>query len=230
MRRLRFRGSRVEKFYRREDLLVDDDALKERIQSIEKISRSYEGVVPITFRWEANTLIADQQRLRRDPLPTDKEHKLRLLVALAGLIEQISPQIVHGDVCQKNLLFDGIRLHLIDWEPALRQMRDGRETMLYTEPYLSRRDRREEKLSSQTDKIGFFYLCFRILYGRYPFDDARRVVWLRQHSDLEITPIVEYDFLSLNFSQVLHLAEQSAGWKVNCGVMLRGRSKAESDE
>ena len=212
-RRVRYRGERVEKRYRREALLTDDAALKTRLRLIEEVSAEHPTVPATSFRWEDDALILEQTRIRPQPL-TEPGDPLMLdaLQGLAILLDTLSPVIVHGDVVRKNLVFDGAHLHLVDWEPALRQIRNGRPTLLYTEPYLSLRDRADGTLSTETDKLGFFFAAHRLLHGKSPLPALGALVTARRQERRCITPIPEEAFMNRSFGELLDLAEDSEHW------------------
>ena len=152
-----------------------------------------------------------------------------ILEQLAELLDMISPTLVHGDITLKNLIFDGERFQLIDWEPCLFQIRDGREMLLYTEPYISREDRRRGELSFQTDKLGFFFLCIRLFGRRRPFEEPRRVIFERQHSDVEITPVPESELFNLSFSELCRFAQRRKEWSVHFCMSAAGTLMEKSE-
>jgi hypothetical protein len=131
---------------------------------------------------------------------------------LAGKLDDLSSTLVHGDITRKNLVYDGKCFQLVDWEPALRQRRSGRATLMYTEPYLSERDRFDQRLSVETDKISFFFVCWRVIHGGNPIDRARDLVRARTRREGAVTPIPESDFLKLPFRDLPRLAKESGQW------------------
>ena len=213
-KRIRYCGDWVEKSYVREELLIGDDALHERCRAIEVLSQLYETVPETSFHKDGAHLILRQRRIKKAPRPS-AECAYTALVSLADLLTATSPHTVHGDVCLKNMVFDGRHLHLVDWEPALKQVRNGRETLLYTEPYLSESDRLRGSLSSETDKLGFFFSAFRLLHGRSPISEVRQWVHRRQRSSVPITPMLEASFMDLSFKNILELAQASKGWRLS---------------
>jgi len=214
VRRIRFRGSRIEKRYLREDLLVDDCVLAQRIDRIEQCSEKLEGFPRTGFHWEADTLVLSQDRIRKQPLPEDRAQLLEPLQRLGQLFEALSPGLVHGDVARKNLVFDGSTLWLVDWEPALYQLRNRRPTLLYTEPYLSIGDRQAGRLSMETDKLGFFFCCFRLLHGRNPLSSIRELALRRQQEPVPITPVPEEKLVRFTWSQILDLVSSLPNWSL----------------
>ena len=95
-------------------------------------------------------------------------HLLEPLTVLANELNQINVSIPHGDIVKKNVLWDGSNFVLVDWEPLLEY---GAEPTIFfksTKPYISRSDIKNSKITSNTDKIAFFYFCRKQLYGWFP--------------------------------------------------------------
>ncbi len=69
--------------------------------------------------------------------------------------------LVHGDVHRKNVLVDeaGRFAHLIDWEPALRQLRDGRAVWMCTPGWQDPDDIACRTVSVRTDLLGVWRLA-----------------------------------------------------------------------
>ena len=118
-------------------------------------------------------------------------------------------------ITKKNLILDSNKLYLIDWEPCLKQIRRGYSTLLYTEPYRSLNDIKNNILSYETDKIAFFFSCLYILYRRRPLGVLREIVLARKKQAICITPIHESTFVLLNFQELVNLAIENKNWKLN---------------
>ena len=215
-RRIRYRGGKIEKRYARSDLLVDDATLEARITTIAALSRAHGAIPETTLEVDGEHLVLEQTRISRgDRLPPGDPRVGPALDGLAALLDAIAPHIVHGDVCRKNLVFDGEQLHLVDWEPALRQLRDGRDTLLYTEPYISLGDIARDTLTTETDKLGFFFLCLAIHHGPGRIEKTRALVRARRTEQRCMTPIDEQAFMALSFAELNDLAERSDDWRVS---------------
>jgi hypothetical protein len=215
-RRIRFQGDKIEKRYERSHLLVDDATLQTRITCITALSRAHEAIPLTTFRVEGEALVLEQARVSPNDRPSPGDPRVGpALRGLAALLDAIAPHIVHGDVCRKNVVFDGEQLHLVDWEPALRQLRDGRATLLYTEPYISLGDIAGDTLTTETDKLGFFFLCLTLRHGPGRIDQTRALVRARRTEQRCMTPIDEGAFMALSFAELNDLAERSGDWRVS---------------
>jgi len=160
--------------------------------------------------------VLEQKKLHPKTWPEKSSDKLiKILLKFAEELDNISSAIVHGDITKKNLILDSNKLYLIDWEPCLKQIRRGYSTLLYTEPYLSLNDIKNNILSYETDKIAFFFSCLYILYRRRPLGVIREIVLARKKQAICITPIHENTFVLLNFQELVNLAIENKNWELN---------------
>jgi len=95
-------------------------------------------------------------------------HLLEPLTALAHELSQINISIPHGDIVKKNVFWDGSNFILVDWEPLLEYGAEPAILFKSTKPYISRLDIKNSKITSNTDKIAFFYFCRKQLHGWFP--------------------------------------------------------------
>jgi serine/threonine protein kinase len=71
---------------------------------------------------------------------------------------------IHGDINRKNILYDAQRgFVIVDYEPSLLQIINGVKKYIVTQPYISKLDIEEKRITVRTDKIGFFYFVLRSL-------------------------------------------------------------------
>ncbi len=203
-RRIQYGVSEIEKRYPRDVLLVDDSSLSRRLSVIESVTAEQSTLPTTRFSWDGATLVLRQERVRPTGRPSVGSVAANTaLEELAVVLDQISERVVHGDIAMKNLLYDGRSLRLVDWEPALRQRRQGRETLLYTEPYLSINDRMNDRLSAETDKIGFYHVARRLLVGQTDWGGVTGLIMARTRGEGRITPIPEAQFVRLHFREIL---------------------------
>ncbi len=66
--------------------------------------------------------------------------------------------LIHGDLHLKNLLVNNDDIHIIDWEPSLRQMIGNLNTLMYTAPWIDPEDKESRELSINTDLMCFYRL------------------------------------------------------------------------
>lgn len=109
---------------------------------------------------------------------------------------------MHGDMNPTNILFDGRQLLLTDLEPSLRQMRGRNRVVMSSVGLRSLRDLRNNAITIETDKIGFFLFC-RWAFGiPYDIDDPREF-GRKRRAGFELLPIKESCFMELEFRDIL---------------------------
>ena len=170
-----------QKRFQRRHLLLDDRLLNRRLTAISRLGHTSRHVPWTQFSHRGPLLLQTQERIVRCARPGgDVDGCVAALKRLAAFFDGLNGRVVHGDVTSKNLIFDGSEYMVVDWEPSLLQIRDGCKTLMYTEPYISHADRSAERLSVETDKLGFFYTAHRIVHGYRALSDIRRLIWLRR--------------------------------------------------
>lgn len=195
------------KFYKSEDLLDLD--WKTRVSAIQRLSLQCD-LIPKTefFQGENGGLQYVQLRVRRgQPKPESVKVSLR---QLAEELEQLTVNnFIHGDINYKNLLFDGNSYKLIDLEPSLFQRRNGRKTLMYTPPYIALSDLQNDTLTSNTDKVGFYFFCRRMLNPITHFSPLYEMQRIQSGFSIieRFTAISERDFCVLSFPDILNLGD-----------------------
>ena len=62
-----------------------------------------------------------------------------------------------------NVIYDGIRLNLIDLEPSFNQIKYGKKVVMSAVPLRSLNDLKNKTITEETDKIGFYLTCNRLM-------------------------------------------------------------------
>ena len=143
------------------DIKFDAERCAQRIKNINSITRnSTESNLIITnidnIYFSVSRLICKNFRI-----------KLPIKNLLRKLAEDIdfyhTKDLIHGDIKFSNIIIGDQAIYLIDWEPILEYSTNGRYTFRSTMPYISSSDILNGIISSCTDKIGFYFLCLRLL-------------------------------------------------------------------
>jgi len=148
------------------DLIVDKALLQKRIRSIEVASRMNPAVQLQEFSEEGNWVTRRAERVLAVGAPTGSKlfQSLELLAERLDLL--VIDGVVHGDIKRANLVWDGSRWVLIDWEPVLIWRNARGETVFrVTRPYLHPDDFRSKIVSQYTDKMGFYFFARNALEG-----------------------------------------------------------------
>lgn len=74
-----------------------------------------------------------------------------------------SKNLIHGDIKFSNLIITKNYIKLIDWEPILEYSISNKNYFRSTMPYIASEDIINRKITKATDRIGFFFLCKRII-------------------------------------------------------------------
>jgi len=197
--------SKVTKNYLITDLLDFD--WQSRVELIEQISSSLTLIPKISFtQTVANELLYHQQLVVKERCP--KESILAKLQCLALELDDFSATgLVHGDICYKNILYDGFAFRLVDLEPSFNQIRNGRSVLLYTPPYIALDDYKNNNLTSATDKVGFYFFCKRLLDPIINFSPRRLMKNIECGESLVqiFTGINEAEFIEMNYESIFKI-------------------------
>ncbi len=97
-----------------------DSNFHERVANIEALTRTVCWAPKTTFKTQHNHLVQVQEFVPHGSERPQRQH----IVSLANKLDA-ELNFVHGDLCRKNMIFDGQQLWVIDWEPSLYQFRKG---------------------------------------------------------------------------------------------------------
>ena len=159
----RFKTSRRWDF---SDLIVDKGLLQKRIRLIEVAARMNPAVQFQEFSEEGNWVTRRAERVLAVGAPTGSKLFQSLELLAERLDSLVIDGVVHGDIKRANLVWDGSRWVLIDWEPVLVWRTARGETVFrVTRPYLHPDDFRSKIVSQYTDKTGFYFFARNALEG-----------------------------------------------------------------
>ena len=184
-----------------------DSNFNNRVANIEDLTRTVCWTPKTTFDADQNHLIQSQEFIPHCSERPQRQHILNLANQLDAELN-----FVHGDLCRKNMVFDGHQLWVIDWEPSLYQFHKGAKQFLVTEPYWASDDRSEECVSAKTDKLAFFFTAFKIVHQRDPLVYLREWIKVRQLRAVPMTPIAEGELVALSFTELITLVDHSEQW------------------
>lgn len=193
------------KIYRQTDLLGREKDIVDRIEFINKYSPSI-SVLATTSIWKNGTNYEYKQQFIRK-LTFRKHNKSFLVNKLKVLAKELDHILdygfVHGDLNMKNILFDGTKFCIVDLEPSLYQIKNKKKQLMMTPPYWSYNDIQNNTVSNESDKIGFFCFCCRVLNYNFFIKDRIRLTKKRQKEFVEFLPINENKLVSMNYDDLL---------------------------
>lgn len=153
------------KRFERSTLCDPPDAIARRCELIDFLASDL-AIFPLArHEHSADAILQFQERISgRPPLTIASASMAYPLAALAERLEQMTANgFVHGDITVTNTVWDGQTLHLIDFEPSLRQRYRDRIVVKSPKEIRACRDRSERRVTTRTDRLGFFFLCARLL-------------------------------------------------------------------
>ena len=186
--------------------LLDHD-VEERLRHIEHLSMTANWVPQTTFSTDLEILIQHQERIFVSKAMPVFDHVCQLATQMDADLN-----FVHGDLCRKNILFDGSQLWVVDWEPSLRQIKLGVQQFMATEPYLAMEDRQRCELTRKTDAVSFFFTALGMLYPDKILQNKAEWSRVRKIRNILMTPISENAMNQMTFFELVVLAKESKNW------------------
>jgi len=194
------------KTYCLSDLLDPMEQIRLRVDQIQTLSAQFSLIPEVEFQWTDSSLIYRQAKVRRrDSRSISLESRRTVVQQLAEDLDRLTETgFVHGDINRKNVICDGERFHLVDLEPSLRRIKHGRPTLMYTPPYISLNDLKQDQLSQETDKIGFYFLAMKTLNPDFQLRDVRQLMQRRLSEGINLLPVAENDFVDWSYLQIFN--------------------------
>jgi len=112
----------LKKTYEKENLHWEWELILERCNLIEHASRNFDFIPKVKFINLDNELIYNQTLVEKHNFnKIEKNEKLAILHYFANNLQKMTDfGLIHGDIKRSNVVFDGIKLNLIDWEPSFK--------------------------------------------------------------------------------------------------------------
>ena len=191
------------KTYPLRSLLCSKTNLQQRVEQINLIGRAELPSVPrVTANLHHSEVSVSQDLI----IPTDRsEYDHKEFADVAAALQFFSDiGFVHGDINRRNVRPTRNGFSILDFEPCLKQLDDGRVKTMATVPYISNTDKLKNQISTLTDKLGFFYFVKRVLGTFRPRD----IVDLSKSNDhSKYLGFSERDLVDVSYSELLSLAE-----------------------
>ena len=192
-----------DKEYKVENLLDDYNDILKRCHLIEKVSNTVPFIPSTKITINDESLIYQQEWIKRQNYKDlNSQQKIGLLEQFAKDLDSLIPYgFVHGDINSTNVLYDGIRLNLIDLEPSFKQIKYGKKVVMSAVPLRSLNDLKNKTITIETDKIGFYLTCNRFMNIPLDIGDQRELMKERRNG-FEFLPTKESEFMKLSFVQI----------------------------
>ena len=198
------------KEYNFENLLDDYDDIVKRCRLIEKVSNSVSFIPNTQITINGESLKYEQDLIKRKNYKDlNSQQKIGLLEQFAKDLDSLIPYgFVHADINSTNVLYDGIKLNLIDLEPSFKQVKSGKKVVMSAVPLRSLNDLKNKTITVETDKIGFYLTCNRVMNIPLDIGDQRELMKERRDG-FEFLPMKESEFMKLSFPQIFDYFRES---------------------
>ena len=175
-----------------------------RCQLIEYISKSFDFIPNTKIQINDDFLIYKQLFLNRISYKNiSGDKKKELLKKFSYNLDKLQNiDFVHGDIHGANIIYDGYQLNLIDLEPSFRQNRHGKKVFMSAAPTRSLNDIANKRISSETDKLGFYLFSFFFLNTEFYSKMKINKIISKRKNGFQFTPIKESEFVKLSFSEI----------------------------
>ena len=191
------------KIYSFKNLLDDYNEIIKRCSLIKEVSNSVSFIPNTQITINDKTLVYKQELLdKHNYRDLTNQKKIKLLSQFADDLDSLIPYgFVHGDINSSNVLYDGIRLNLIDLEPSFKQIKYGKKVVMSAVPLRSLNDLKNKTITEETDKIGFYLTCNRLMNIPLNLGNQRELMNKRRDG-FEFLPKKESEFMKLSFVQI----------------------------
>ena len=191
------------KIYSFKNLLDDYKEIIKRCSLIKEVSNSVSFIPNTQITINDKTLVYKQELLdKHNYRDLTNQKKIKLLSQFADDLDSLIPYgFVHGDINSSNVLYDGIRLNLIDLEPSFKQIKYGKKVVMSAVPLRSLNDLKNKTITEETDKIGFYLTCNRLMNIPLNLGNQRELMNKRRDG-FEFLPKKESEFMKLSFVQI----------------------------
>jgi hypothetical protein len=199
-------NSKIIKKYNICDLYDDLEIIKKRIKLINKLSNTCKCIPTTEFFLKDDLVLYSQNKIDKIKFEElDKRMIENFIYKLSYDLNDLSKLgFVHGDINFKNIIFSKNNIWLIDFEPSIRQLINGKVIFKTTRPYISIEDYKNKKISTQSDKIGWYFYCLRIFHNYFLKDRIKKFDDIRLSKS--ILPFNEKEFMKYDFLQITNKA------------------------
>ena len=191
------------KIYSFKNLLDDYNEIIKRCSLIKEVSYSVSFIPKTQIIIGDKTLVYKQNLIEKQSYKNlNNQKKIELLSQFANDLDNlVQYDFVHGDINSSNVLYDGIRLNLIDLEPSFKQIKYGKKVVMSAVPLRSLNDLKNKTITLETDKIGFYLTSNRLMNIPLNLGGQRKLLKKRRDG-FEFLPIKDSEFMKLSFVQI----------------------------
>ena len=201
MRRVTYKDGYIYKRFLKQKLLDPIDIIENRIKIINHFDWNIPGLLNTLIIEEENSYVYSQKYCKQQKKQFYEEADFSGLLETLTYFHQIG--FVHGDLNRKNIFWTKEGFKILDYEPSLYQLKNGKKQFMITKPYFSKEAVKRGKISILTDKIAFFYFILRI---NGEFSNRNLVELTKTFNHQVVLGMYEKDFGQLNYKTILTIA------------------------
>ena len=205
MRRVTYKDGYIYKRFLKQKLLDPIDIIENRIKIINHFDWNIPGLLNTLIIEEENSYIYRQKYCKQQKKQFYEEADFSGLLETLTYFQQIG--FVHGDLNRKNIFWTKEGFKILDYEPSLYQLKNGKKQFMITKPYFSKEEVKRGEISFLTDKIAFYYFILRINGG---FSNRNLVELTKTFNHQVVLGMCEKDFGQLNYKTILKIAFENS--------------------
>jgi hypothetical protein len=184
----------LSKFFFNKKIYFEELQLEEissRITLISKFIESSKYFIPTTFQLSGNVCVRTTKKLKFANDNLSINERIKLLLTLSNELALFSKNnFIHGDLNQKNIKLTKDGYVVLDFEPLLSIIKNGKKLHMCTFPYVSEQDLDDDIVTSRTDKLSFDMFCKKKM--DYRFTERLSIeyvnkIYLRTNSHYNVT-------------------------------------------
>jgi hypothetical protein len=187
------------KYWPKDSFSMNLETFQSRARVLENLGGEFQSIKKHKFSVEGNLIKLETEFVENKNNPIGAA-SIDPLKRLATDLIKINQHIPHGDIVKRNVLWDGKKFILIDWEPLLEYGISPNIFFKTTKPYISSTDLKMSKITADTDKIAFFYFCRKIIHGWFPTNKKELAMLEKRITTKDFDQLVEYAMKS-SFSE-----------------------------
>lgn len=147
-------------------LLDQKEEIEKRCTLVENLSIKFDFLPETRYLKFQKKLIYKQTYIKKIRTDSLSYHQLKFYIKkFAKNLDELSKyNFVHGDINISNVVFDGSKFNLIDFEPSFFHLKNGKKILKSATNIRSKNDKLFNTITSETDKIGFYYYAKKVFF------------------------------------------------------------------
>ena len=171
-----------------------------RCIDIERVTRLTPVSPPVSVTTSSSEVCLRQRWIHAEPWRSHRDPESAIRAFAEACSEMNAAGLVHGDISRNNVIFDGTRLWLVDFEPSVSQCRYGRRVVISAAPRMWLPSTDGGRPSVDSDKIGFYLTLCHLVGVRSAL--ARAVQEKSRESWSALLPLIQESVVSRSYLEI----------------------------